>query len=171
MRSLAKVDPRSFLFCPAYYSGDNVGFDYQGQLKLFDFGLAKELDPKQKMDTGLYKMSGGTGSRRFMAPEVALNENYTLSADLYSFAILFWEVLTLRKAFAYMPVEEHRERVIKNDERPELDPAWSDNMKDLLQGCWARNSFHRPTARDAYKAIRTEIQSIYQEEFCPEDKQ
>ncbi len=26
---------------------DNVGFDFEGQVKLFDFGLAKELDPLQ----------------------------------------------------------------------------------------------------------------------------
>jgi len=44
---------------------DNVGFGYNNCVKLFDFGLAKELDPYQKLDNGLYKMSGGTGSRRF----------------------------------------------------------------------------------------------------------
>ena len=44
-------------------------------------------------------MSGGTGSRRFMAPEVALGEPYNLSADIYSFAILLWELVALDKAF------------------------------------------------------------------------
>jgi hypothetical protein len=100
-----------------------------------------------------------------MSPEVALNENYSLSADLYSFAILFWEVLTLRKAFAYLPVEEHRERVIKNDERPELEPSWSPGIKDVLAGCWARNPFQRPSARDAHRSLRSEIQTIYVDEF------
>merc|ERR1711957_987593 len=59
---------------------DNIGFDYNGDVKLFDFGLAKELDPLQETEdgSGLYKMSGGTGSRRFMAPEVALSEPYSL---------------------------------------------------------------------------------------------
>jgi serine/threonine protein kinase len=100
-----------------------------------------------------------------MAPEVSLNENYSLSADLYSFSILFWEVLTLRKAFAYLPADEHRERVIKNDERPELDPHWTPGIKDLLVGCWARNPFQRPTARDAHKSTRAEIQALYVDEF------
>jgi serine/threonine protein kinase len=44
---------------------DNVGFDFDGRVKLFDFGLAKELDPLQKTADGTYEMSGGTGSRRF----------------------------------------------------------------------------------------------------------
>lgn len=141
-------------------------FDYDGRVKLFDFGLAKELDPKQKTDNGLYKMSGGTGSRRFMAPEVALSEPYALSADLYSFGILLWELLAMKKAFAYMPVEEHRDLVIKNGERPEMDPAWSPGIQELLELCWSSNPFNRPASRDVCKIIRSEIQTLYQEEFC-----
>jgi serine/threonine protein kinase len=124
---------------------------------------------QQKCENGLYTMSGGTGSRRFMAPEVALNEPYNLSADIYSFGILMWEILTLQKAFAYMSADEHRERVIINNERPELDPQWSFKMKDLFEACWTRSPFERPAARDVYKAVRTEIQTIYREEFAPVD--
>ena len=31
---------------------DNVGFNFEGRVKLFDFGLAKELDPLQKTADG-----------------------------------------------------------------------------------------------------------------------
>jgi hypothetical protein len=34
------------------------GFDASGTLKLFDFGLAKELDPRQRTTNVTYKMSG-----------------------------------------------------------------------------------------------------------------
>lgn len=34
------------------------GFDASGMLKLFDFGLAKELDPRQRTTNVNYKMSG-----------------------------------------------------------------------------------------------------------------
>ena len=164
-------------------------------------GLAKELDPLQKVESGLYNMSGGTGSRRFMAPEVSLSEPYGLSADLYSFGILLWELLTLEKAFARMPVDEHRERVIRNNERPEKDPSWSASLQEIfgkcdgddlvcqpvlhpslhlsgiltqvcrhvyltfLDGCWNRNPLQRPPARDVYKALRQEVQSIVADEF------
>jgi len=151
---------------------DNVGFDYDGQVKLFDFGLAKELDPKQRLNDGLYKMSGGTGSRRFMAPEVALAEPYNLSADLYSYAILLWEVLTLRKAFTYMTLEDHREQVVLNGERPELTDSttmiWSDGLTHLMETCWHPDPFERPTARDVCRILRTEIQNIYYESFGDE---
>eukprot|EP00522_Entomoneis_paludosa_P008588 CAMPEP_0172441936 /NCGR_PEP_ID=MMETSP1065-20121228/2440_1 /TAXON_ID=265537 /ORGANISM="Amphiprora paludosa, Strain CCMP125" /LENGTH=411 /DNA_ID=CAMNT_0013191565 /DNA_START=18 /DNA_END=1253 /DNA_ORIENTATION=- len=144
---------------------DNVGFDYEGRVKLFDFGLAKELDPKQKNSQGLYQMSGGTGSRRFMAPEVALSEPYHLSADIYSYAILLWELLTLDKAFGWLSPDEHRERCVKQGERLELRPSWSATLKALLEGCWSRDSASRPTAREVYKLIQQEIDRIYEDDF------
>ena len=51
---------------------ENIGFDVRGDAKIFDFGLAKELLESDMTKDGLYKMSGLTGSRRYMAPEVVL---------------------------------------------------------------------------------------------------
>lgn len=48
---------------------DNVGFDSAGEVKIFDFGLAKRLDPDDKSDNELYMLTGNTGSLRYMAPE------------------------------------------------------------------------------------------------------
>jgi serine/threonine protein kinase len=40
---------------------DNIGFDATGTLKLFDFGLAKELKPNLERGCGKYKLTGNTG--------------------------------------------------------------------------------------------------------------
>jgi serine/threonine protein kinase len=183
-----------------YFFTCSVGFDFQGRVKLFDFGLAKELDPKQKCattttttsagvgttgspeknvmssssnsadnnmntNTDLYNMSGGTGSRRFMAPEVALSEPYNLSADIYSYSILLWELLTLDKAFGNLSPEDHRDMCVKMNQRLELRKSWSITIQTLLQGCWARNPQERPTAREVYKVLKQEIDRIYEEDF------
>ena len=58
---------------------ENVGFDEQGNVKLFDFGLAREL--KEKYANGTYKLTGNTGSRRYMAPEVSQELHYGLPVD------------------------------------------------------------------------------------------
>eukprot|EP00957_Ditylum_brightwellii_P160693 12233722-Ditylum_brightwellii.AAC.1 len=60
---------------------DNVGYDSQGVLKLFDFGLAKELREHQRNSEGTYNLSGNTGSQRYMAPEVSLRQPYDERVD------------------------------------------------------------------------------------------
>jgi serine/threonine protein kinase len=48
---------------------DNIGFDVRGDVKIFDLGLAKEIDPKMKLADGTYNLTADTGSLRYMAPE------------------------------------------------------------------------------------------------------
>ncbi|KAL3774542.1 hypothetical protein ACHAWO_003993 [Cyclotella atomus] len=75
----------------------NVGFDVRGDLKLFDFGLAKLL-PSNDNYQDTYKLSMA-GTPRFMAPEVLCEKSkgYNLKADVYSFSVVMWEVLSLEK--------------------------------------------------------------------------
>ena len=144
---------------------DNVGFNFEGRVKLFDFGLAKELDPLQKTTDGMYEMSGGTGSRRFMAPEVALGQPYNLSADIYSFSILFWELVALEKAFGKLSQDEHRENVIKKNDRPILKREWRPAIQYILQNCWKRNPRERTSAKELYMQLKEQVDSYYHNGF------
>jgi len=62
-------------------------------LKLFDFGLAVCVKKNRTHDT-TYRMTGNTGSLAYMAPEVALRKPYNEKVDVYSFAILLWQMLS-----------------------------------------------------------------------------
>ena len=50
---------------------DNVGFSADGTLKLFDFGLCTCVKRRETLGQ-TYKMTGNTGSLRYMAPEVRM---------------------------------------------------------------------------------------------------
>lgn len=65
----------------------NIGFDVRDDAKLFDFGLAIEFQP-EAVENGNYKLTGMTGTMRYMAPEVALSHSYTEKADVFSFGIM-----------------------------------------------------------------------------------
>lgn len=41
-----------------------------------------------------------------MAPEVALCKNYGLSADVFSYSILLWEIISLKIPFAGFDVSD-----------------------------------------------------------------
>jgi len=70
---------------------ENLGFDIRDDVKLFDFGLSRELMPAEKVpgsNPTTYKLTGETGSFRYMAPEVAKNQPYNERADVFGFGIL-----------------------------------------------------------------------------------
>lgn len=136
---------------------DNIGFDVRGDVKIFDFGLAKEINPNEKMESGLYKLSGNTGSLRYMAPEVALSQPYNSTADVYSFAILFWQILSTETPFSGYSVNMHENHVIKQGYRPKMNPSWSKSISNLLATGWSKNIPDRPCFETICEVLRGEV--------------
>ncbi|GER47256.1 protein kinase [Striga asiatica] len=60
-------------------------------LKVGDFGLSKLIRVQHSRD--VYKMTGETGSYRYMAPEVFKHRKYDKKVDVYSFAMILYEML------------------------------------------------------------------------------
>lgn len=138
---------------------DNIGFDFNDTVKLFDFGLAKELDDSFKCnpEDGVYELTGNTGSQRYMAPEVALFEPYNLSADVYSFGILLWEICRLEVPFDGYSRKDHHQYVIEGSERPPLDPSWYVPLRSLLMKCWDPVPQVRPSMKDICNILNENI--------------
>mmetsp|Transcript_22592 Transcript_22592/g.40773 ORF Transcript_22592/g.40773 Transcript_22592/m.40773 type:complete len:423 (-) Transcript_22592:190-1458(-) len=125
---------------------ENVGFDVRGDVKIFDFGLSKQLPriAKDMNHSGLYKLTGLTGSRMYMAPEVALCKFYGLSADVYSFGILLWEIMSLEFPFRRFDLKDHMIFVVKRGYRPTIGRKWPERVKSIMKKCWAQNPADRP---------------------------
>mmetsp|Transcript_16819 Transcript_16819/g.35141 ORF Transcript_16819/g.35141 Transcript_16819/m.35141 type:complete len:367 (-) Transcript_16819:399-1499(-) len=72
---------------------ENAGFDVRGDIKIFDFGFCKELHTSLfDKPSGLYKLTRMTGSYPYLSPENFLGKPYGRSSDVYSFAVLLWEM-------------------------------------------------------------------------------
>jgi len=59
------VHPVSYLVTDETLSSlcKNIGFDVRGDVKVFDFGLCKDLDPRLKAKEGSgYRLTGRAGS-------------------------------------------------------------------------------------------------------------
>jgi len=139
----------------------NVGFDFNGVVKIFDFGLAKDLsEHKRDPTTGLYQLTGCTGSLRFMAPEVALKQPYDEKVDVYSFGILLWQMSSLLMPFPRYSKEMHRNLVVEKGERPSVDVAWQIGLSRLIQRCWVANGSSRPDFVSVIRALEREIQIL-----------
>jgi serine/threonine protein kinase len=132
----------------------NIGFDIRGDIKIFDFGLAKELKASDREGHDQYRTSGLAGTRRYMAPEVAEVSPYGFSADVYSYAIVMWEMLTLKTAFEKYSRERHYKEIIVEGKRPKLPRSWPFVIKNLLQRCWAPTPSDRPTFQSVSELIK-----------------
>lgn len=122
--------------------------------KLADFGLAKCRPHSSWVRT---RMAGTTGWR---APEVfhvhdtEVTQEYNWPADVYSFAMTCYEILTGNLPFANVTNQSIHEHVMAN-RRPEgLDELdIPDLLKELVKNCWATDPDERPTFDDIVKSL------------------
>ncbi len=133
-------------------------------MKIFDFGLAKRLDPMDKTDDGLYRMTGNTGSLRYMAPEVADCLPYDLRVDAYSFGILFWQICSLTTPYAGFSTKMHAEKVLRQGYRPKPDSTWPLTWTELMETCWSSDVASRPNFDYIVRVLDEQVDQMTQEE-------
>lgn len=129
----------------------NIGFDKEGTVKLFDFGMAREVKDGRKL-------TGGTGSPIYMSPEVMLCKSYGLPADIYSMAYVLWELATLKLPFDGITRDDHAKTILVDNGRPKVDNrCGSTRMQKLITECWERSPKSRPTALEVLATLNVEV--------------
>jgi serine/threonine protein kinase len=129
---------------------ENLGFDADGNVKLFDFGLAKELKDDLKSNNGKYKLSGKTGSAVYMAPEVAKCWNYNNKVDVYSFGVLLWEMTALKQAYMLQTKNAQGEINLP------MSDWWPDELQGLIKNCCS----YFANARPDFEVVKKELKGI-----------
>ena len=131
----------------------NVGFDSTGVLKLFDFGFAVGIDEskgksRDEDDEGEEAplLFDKCGTPRYMASEVGLEQGYSLPADVYSYGILLWEILALKKPFRNIKsASEFHKTVFEKGARPKVSKSWPQSLQEIMTTCWSADPSERPT--------------------------
>jgi serine/threonine protein kinase len=137
----------------------NVGFDVRGDVKLFDFGLATIVSPEGDPYEDTYAMSGA-GSPRYMAPEVLKEEpdHYNLKADVYTFSIVMWQVLSLKQPFSFVRSrDELAEHVVNQGGRPEIPESWPEAIKENMRAAFDADMGKRPSMSSFYETLRLQL--------------
>ncbi|CAM9645613.1 unnamed protein product [Pylaiella littoralis] len=136
------------IVCHRDLKPDNIGFAEDGALKVIDFGLGKIIKRKFRVRAEKYHMTGGTGSLRYMAPEIADHQEYNEKGDVYSFSLIMWEMLAGIKPFLGLKRPDFYNRVVDQGERPPLNPEWPQPIRNLLESCWRTNLDERLSFRE-----------------------
>ncbi|CAM9100242.1 unnamed protein product [Phaeothamnion confervicola] len=131
----------------------NVGLSADGHVRIYDFGLARVVPERQTLHQK-FKMTGETGSMRYMAPEVAIGKPYDHTVDVYSFALILWEMAALRRPYSGLGEADFHALVVNQNFRPPLEKSWNAEFRAILEGCWHADPDQRMSAGAAGRALR-----------------
>ncbi len=127
----------------------NVGFDEEGNVRLFDFGMARKLEDCDPNEI--------CGSPRYMPPEVIDGGGYSYRSDVYSFGVILYEICSLNVAFdsirKYDDREEFNRLVIEQNMRPKLNKISCPRTTRLIEDCWQGEPTQRPSFDEIYTRI------------------
>ncbi|KAL6066019.1 Serine/threonine-protein kinase drkD [Balamuthia mandrillaris] len=122
----------------------NLLVDAHYVAKVADFGLSRVKKAGSN--------KGATGSPLYMAPEVLADKPYDEKADVYSFGIVLWELVTQQKPFkeeAFETLEDIFQHVVIDGDRPEIPAACPPKLAELIKKCWHAD----PQVRPSFQAI------------------
>jgi len=126
----------------------NVLISASDTIKIADFGLAKYVPHKNSAQpVTSYVLTGGTGSYRYMAPEVYRHEPYETSVDVYSYALnIYWLYTGLKPYGAVSDAIKAAHLAAHENLRPSLSPLSksNDRVGALLARCWHKTPDERP---------------------------
>lgn len=126
-------------------SPQNVLIGFNGSVRLTDFGIAKAFGRTTKTTTGLLK-----GKVGYMAPEQLRFRDVDLRSDLFSFGVVFFELLTTRRLYRE-PEPSKTARRILDEPPPDLDDDREDappELVDLMFRLLAKEPETRPASAE-----------------------
>ncbi|KAI3686071.1 hypothetical protein L1987_79741 [Smallanthus sonchifolius] len=129
----------------------NLLMDSHNVVKVADFGVARFLNQEGVM-------TAETGTYRWMAPEVINHQPYDQKADIFSFAIVLWEILTAKIPYENMtPLQAALG--VRQGRRPDLPTNTHPKLLELMQRCWQTD----PNPRPSFSEVKVELESLLQE--------
>lgn len=89
-------------------------------------------------------MTAETGTYRWMAPEVIEHKPYDHKADVFSFGIMMWELLTGKLPYESLTPLQAAIGVLKTGLRPTIPHNTHPKLAALLEKCWQKDPILRP---------------------------
>ncbi|KAL1563879.1 Serine/threonine-protein kinase sty46 [Salvia divinorum] len=115
----------------------NLLMDDNEVVKVADFGVARV-----KSQSGV--MTAETGTYRWMAPEVIEHKPYDHKADMFSFGVVLWELLTGKIPYEYLTPLQAAVGVVQKGLRPTIPKNTHPKLAELLEKCWLQDPASRP---------------------------
>ncbi|OHT00750.1 hypothetical protein TRFO_32426 [Tritrichomonas foetus] len=126
----------------------NILIDENYYPKICDFGIAK-------FDNNIKSNRTPVGTPQWMAPEMLNNSPYNNKIDIYSYAMILYELITNQVPFFGVPPLDIYRHVVQKRARPLLPPTTPLPLKELVINCWREDPMKRPTFDQIFKLFAT----------------
>ena len=110
--------------------------------KLTDFGVSRDLPDSSRSND----LTAETGTYRWMAPEVLRHEQYSESADVYSWSLVVYETITHGVPFKGYESIQAASKVALENRRPSLPEGLPKPVAQLIIFGWSSVVAARPSA-------------------------
>ncbi|GBB89795.1 hypothetical protein RclHR1_01660014 [Rhizophagus clarus] len=137
-----------------FHSGNILRVNAEDSTRISDFGLSRPAN-EQTSDGKVY------GVMPYIAPEVLNGEQYTSSADIYSFGVVMTELSSGKPPFHNKKHDLSLALAICNGLRPEFGKGTPEFYKKLAYKCMNANPNERPIADELVDIFRFWYMSIY----------
>ncbi|KAL3824825.1 hypothetical protein ACJIZ3_020854 [Penstemon smallii] len=134
---------------------ENLLLDEDMCVKVADFGISC-------LESQCSTAKGFTGTYRWMAPEMIKEKHHTKKVDVYSFAIVLWELFTALTPFDDMTPEQAAFAVCQKNVRPPLPPSCPTAFCRLIHRCWSSNPEKRPQFEEIVSILESYTESLEQ---------
>mmetsp|Transcript_1580 Transcript_1580/g.3958 ORF Transcript_1580/g.3958 Transcript_1580/m.3958 type:complete len:427 (+) Transcript_1580:172-1452(+) len=135
----------------------NLLLDDAYNVKICDFGLSRVLKRDETLTA--------CGTPYWAAPEVVLGEAYDEKADVFSFGIVLWELITRDEPYDGRPGLEVAFAVAKDGLRPRLPPFCPQKYTELMTLCWHRLPHFRPNFTEILENLHEMAREVKEESF------
>jgi serine/threonine protein kinase len=117
----------------------NILLDEDDLPRVCDFGLVGFKTASTR--------TGYVGTAQWMAPEILRSSPfYDEKVDVYSFAVLLWEMLTLAEPFEGLTQDQLVLEVIQKGSRPAIPDYYGPpKLIELIRRCWSEKPSERPS--------------------------
>ena len=145
----------------------NLMVDRYFRVKVGDFNLSRVAvaSVRDSKGTGGHSAAystGGLHSPRWMAPEILQNATYSRASDVYSFAVVMWELRSLQVPWAQYGQWQVMTAVVEEGQRPPLDEVPTPSFEhltiydELMEDGWSQEPGDRP----AFEEIIARLQGL-----------
>jgi serine/threonine protein kinase len=140
---------------------DNIMVTRDGQVKILDFGLAKQRHPAPDSTTaGLTDEGVVMGTAGYMSPEQVRGETVDHRSDLFSFGAVLYEMVSGRRAFSGASSIEVMHAILK-EEPPDLPASVPPALDRIVRRCLEKEPARRfQSAADLAFALQPSSPSL-----------